>query len=115
MASVSEPLWPALIRVEGDPELVFLRDRSAWQSESGLVAASPGDTCLLVDSTGQLFRPELVTGSEFGLQPLDQVMPLPEILELVKAHAAQAGSCCVEKLWAPSIRDAFQIVESFSD
>ena len=37
---------------------------------------------------------------------------LEEILGLVKAHAAQAGSCCVAKLYAPSIDEAFKIAKS---
>lgn len=115
MVALSEPVWPALIRIEGDPELVFVRDRSAWLGESGPLAASLGDNDRLIDSNGQLFRPEPGTGGEIGLQPLGQAMSLPEILGLVKAHAAMAGSCCVAKLWAPTIRDAFQIVESFDD
>jgi len=115
LVALSEPVWPALIRVEGDPELVYVRDRSAWQGESGPLTHSLGDNDRLIDSTGRLFRLEPGPGGETGLQALDQELSLPEILGLVKAHAAQAGSCCVAKLWAPTIRDAFQIVETFDD
>ena len=40
------------------------------------------------------------------------IKSLEEILGLVKAHAAQAGSCCVAKLYAPTIPDAYKIVQS---
>jgi len=115
MAALSEPNWPALIRVEGDPELVFVRDRLAWQGESGRHVASFGDNDRLIDSTGRLFKPIARASGETGLQALEEKLSLAEVLGLVKAHAAQAGSCCVAKLWAPTIRDAFQIVESLDD
>jgi len=43
------------------------------------------------------------------------VMALNDFLGLVKAHAAQGGSCCVAKLHAPSIADAMAIVASLED
>jgi hypothetical protein len=42
-------------------------------------------------------------------------MALLEILGLIKAHAAQKGSCCAAKLYAPTIREAFKIVESLDE
>jgi hypothetical protein len=42
-------------------------------------------------------------------------MELQEILGLIKAHAAQKGSCCVAKLYAPTIVDAFKMVESLDE
>ncbi len=40
---------------------------------------------------------------------------LIEVLGLVKAHAAQSGSCCVAKLYAASIRQAIELVKSVDE
>jgi hypothetical protein len=42
-------------------------------------------------------------------------MKLTELLGMVKAHAAQSGSCCVAKLYAPTITEAFKIVKDTSE
>jgi predicted acylesterase/phospholipase RssA len=45
-------------------------------------------------------------------RPSGESIALQVILGLIKAHAAQKGSCCVAKLYAPTIADAFKIIES---
>ena len=42
-------------------------------------------------------------------------MPLHELLDLVKAHAANTGSCCAARLYAPDYPEAMKIVASLQD
>ena len=41
-------------------------------------------------------------------------MSLQAILGLIKAHAADTGACCVAKLYAPTLRDAFNMLDSLN-
>lgn len=104
--------WPAILVREDDPELVYLRDRDDWNARPDLHVVDRFPTGLLVDSLGKEF--ELNRRGEYktGLQPSGRVRTLEEILALVKAHAASSGTCCVAKLYAPTIEAAYGIARS---
>jgi hypothetical protein len=107
--------WPGVILHTGDPELVYVADRAAWEREAALLATGYAAPDCLIDATGRVFVPGAGTGGCLALRPRGDAKSLVEILGLVKAHAAQAGSCCVAKLYAASIREAFGIVQSLDD
>ena len=110
-----EPDWPAIIKHQDDAELSYIHDQDEWVN-----ITKPGDcdideTDLLLDSSGNTFMLNFFANSRIELQRYEEIQSLENILGLVKAHAAQAGSCCVAKLYAPSIKDAFNIVKSLKD
>jgi len=108
-------IWPAIIKYPDDAELLYIHNQTEWDSDSGLHSFHYDEMDYLIDSTGQTFnltkklndivQPELTTDTK----------QLEEVLGLVKGHASQMGSCCVSKLYAPSISEAFKIVKSLSD
>jgi hypothetical protein len=103
--------WPAVIRHGEDPELSFIADQSAWLEYTS--HEDPGTDDSVIDSSGH--RYEIIrNGGEFRLQA-DGSVTLTELLGLVKAHAAASGSCCVAKLYAPTIEEALKIVASLQD
>lgn len=103
--------WPAIISHGEDPELTFIPDQSAWAEFICDEDASTDDT--LIDSTGHQYSIKS-SGSELILQ-VTEIITLSELLGLVKAHAASRGSCCVAKLYAPTIDEAMKIVASLED
>ena len=104
------PDWPAIIKHQDDAELTYIHNQAEWEaiSQSGEMGFDKTD--LLIDSSGNSFT---VSGND--LLANQEKTDLESILGMVKGHAAQAGSCCVAKLYAPSIKDAFAIVKSMSD
>ncbi|MEJ2141886.1 MAG: DUF4144 family protein [Gammaproteobacteria bacterium] len=106
----TRPDWPVIIKHQGDAELTYIHDQDEWEVifKSGDIDFD--DTDLLIDSSGTTF-----SISEGGFVTNNATQSLESILGLVKAHAAQAGSCCVAKLYAPSIKDAFAIVKSMRE
>ena len=105
--------WPAIIKHGDDPELTFVSNQSAWESDAERQAIDYDDSDSLIDSRGNVFTLSDWDNDRAAPKATGEVMALEEILGLVKAHASQAGSCCVVKLYAPSIADAFEIVRSF--
>ena len=107
--------WPAIIKYPDDAELLYIHNQAEWDSDSGLHSFNYDESDCLIDSVGKIFhltkrfnnivQPELTT----------DIKQLEEILGLVKGHASQMGSCCVSKLYAPSIIEAFKIVKSLND
>ena len=103
----SSPIhWPCIIKHANDPELTYL------DKEQDLADVEPDESDILIDTSGKVYIPkknEWVTGAS------PETVNLTEVLGLVKAHAAQSGSCCVAKLYAPTISEAFKIVKDTSD
>ena len=107
--------WPAIIKHSDDPELTFISNQAEWDSDVDLHNVKYDEADFIVDSTGKIYT--LTTTHDLSVQPQEtgNSKSLKEILGLAKAHAAQQGSCCVAKLSAPSIKDAFKIIASLSD
>jgi len=107
--------WPAILIVEGDPELVYVHDLADWENHPDAYVASRCDADLLIDSLGKVYELPGQAESKAALRPTGQIKSLEEILGLVKAHAASSGACCVAKLYAPSIEEAYRIARSVMD
>ncbi|MCW8934708.1 MAG: DUF4144 domain-containing protein [Gammaproteobacteria bacterium] len=106
--------WPAVIKHSDDAELIHVRDQVQWDDDADLHSFDYNEADCLIDSTGCVFD---ITNKEAGIvrpSASELVLELKSILGLVKAHAAQSGSCCVAKLYAPTIEDAYKIVESLN-
>lgn len=108
-------IWPAIIKYPDDAELLYIHSQAEWNSDTGLRSFNYDEDDYLIDSIGNIFT--LTTRIDNSVQPkyCENNKTLDDILGLVKAHASQAGSCCVSKLYAPSITEAFNIVKSLSD
>jgi hypothetical protein len=107
--------WPGIIKYLCDVELTYVNDQSEWDNDADLHSLNYDESDYLIDSTGNLYT--LTNRNNGYVKPEENgsAMSLGEILELIKAYAAQIGECCVSKMYAPSINDAFKIVASLND
>lgn len=106
--------WPAIIKLSDEAELIYVRDQTQWYREE-LHHVDFDETDHLIDSSGHIFTLLGRVNNCVNPEPAGKVMTLHEILGLIKAHAAQKGSCCVAKLYARTIKEAFKIAESLSE
>ena len=109
--SVFDIHWPVIIKYDDDDELGYVIDQQQWDEDTELHQFQFDGSDVLIDSSGQVYGLSMIENS-ISINTTDEIKTLEEILGLVKAHAAQAGSCCVAKLYAPSIDEAFKIVRS---
>ena len=107
--------WPGIIKHSDDAELIYVADQAVWDNEADLHYAIYDESDYLVDSSGNIFTLTTMESNYVNPKPDGNSMALHEILGLVKAHAAQKGACCVAKLYAPTIIEAFKIVESLDE
>jgi len=107
--------WPAIIKHSDDPELIYISDQTEWENNVDLHYFEYDETDFLLDSTGKTYTLKEKESFSINPEPNGESKSLQEILGLVKAHAAQQGSCCVAKLYAPSIIEALKIVESLNE
>ena len=104
--------WPGIIKHLDDAELVYVSDQSQWDSDAELHSFDYDEFDYLIDSSGNTYTLTKRSNKQVKPESNGGSMSRNEILGLVKAHASQKGSCCVSKLYAPTIGDAFKIVES---
>jgi len=107
--------WPAIVAHADAAELLYVHDRSAWDGDADLHAADYHASDCLIDASGRVFALTRRQAARVVPEATGAARSLHQVLGLVKAHAAQAGSCCVAKLYAPSIREALAIVKSLDD
>lgn len=105
---MSGMVFPAVVRHVNDPELSYLESADALLEMERIEL---DDTDLIIDSEGQTYR----VGQDDGKMTYlpTKITSLNDFLGLVKAHAANRGSCCVAKLYAPDYAEAFKIIASF--
>ena len=99
--------WPAFIQYEGDAELVYLENLQALQRFIEDTHTRIEDTDRLIDGSGEVFSFDL----EKKPMALGQQLQLDQVLGMIKAHLTEQGSCCVAKLFAPSIPQAIDLVK----
>lgn len=104
--------WPGILKHSDDAELTYVGDQAEWDNNADLHNFEYDESDYLIDSSGITYSLIIRTDSHIEPRPRAGSISLQEILGLVKAHAAQNGSCCVAKLYAPSIKEAFKIVKS---
>lgn len=110
-----EPAWPVIINHQDEDELIYIHNQDEWKNIVTCAEYDFDHTDQLIDSTGKTFSIISPDNNSIQLKQRAETLSLETILGLVKAHASQAGSCCVAKLYAPSIKDAFIIVKSLND
>jgi hypothetical protein len=103
--------WPALLRLTGEAELLVVQDQAQWDGDPHLHAVHYLPTDVLIDAAGVIHGLRRETHGRIALQPTGQMVTLAQVIADVQAHAAQAGSCCVAKFSAASIREAIAAVE----
>jgi hypothetical protein len=109
------PAWPAIIQHQDEDELIYIHNQDEWKNIATSSEYNFDYTDQLIDANGNIFFITFPQNNSIDLKLQPETLSLETILGLVKAHASQAGSCCVAKLYAPSIRDAFIIVKSLND
>ena len=107
--------FPCIIKHADDAELVYVGSQSEWDSDEDLCRYEYDESDCLIDSSGDIYILTESGNKYVTPQASGDSMSLEEILGLVKAHASQKGSCCVAKLYAPTISDAFRIVASLNE
>ncbi len=100
--------WPAIIKLDGDGELIYVADAGQLIEDSALQQTYFREQDKLIDSSGSTYR--INVGSTLNLTPTNECMTLEEIEVLLQLHLSNHGTCCVAKFHANSIREALMSV-----
>jgi len=107
-----EVQWPAILKLHGTDELIYLQDHAAWLSDSHLQAMHLTAGDILIDSDGLCFKAgfHIAQNRNGGFMATGEHLNLQQVIQLVRMHAAQDGACCVAKLHASSIAEAIAML-----
>lgn len=102
---------------EGNDELLIFRSASEFEAAlrepdhdiQAYCLTDPDNNGLLIDVRGSVFK-WAVTTSGASYRATGKQLPLPDIVDLVRRHAALQGHCCVAKIGAGSITQAIALV-----
>ncbi|GAB6261785.1 DUF4144 family protein [Photobacterium sp. R1] len=99
-------IWPAVLKYDGDPELVYLADQVVWESDADLhcFGFQAGD--VLIDSDGQVFCLESQARDSIWHLSAERQMPLAEMITLIQSHQSCQGACCAAKVSFPTFSKA---------
>lgn len=100
MLSSITPVWPAIVHLAGADDLLIVRSATDWATLNDTAFALEHEDDRLIDSASHTFRAGDNTLTPCGLAELD------EVVDLIRAHLADEGHCCVAKFGARSVEDA---------
>lgn len=102
-------IWPALLRLEGVDELIYVEDEAQWALEKNTLSHQTGGD-FLVDTKGAVYTPQAGVPVPDGT-----MMPLEQFDELVRAHLVATQQCCVYKVRLASYMEGFRLVRDTLD
>ena len=103
--------WPALIKLQGDDELLFFASQQAWTNSDEAQHGFFTDDDRLIDSQGDVFRFLLTPERRVGLHKTGEYVSKDELIALVKAHMSLIKACCVSKFYADTVSEAILAVQ----
>ncbi|AZQ09252.1 DUF4144 family protein [Shewanella khirikhana] len=104
---IPQPQWPALLQQQGCDELLPLPLQADWQKYQLECRhlLCPGD--VLIDATLTRF-----TLTEDHSLLADGAISTAELTQLLRAHLATQGHCCLAKLQLNSLADAIELISA---
>lgn len=100
--------WPAIIKLVGDHELIYVENQHVWDNAPDLRSTKFQSEDRLYDSDGREFLIHHPYAGE--LEASGKTISIDQAIQLIRLHAAQDGACCVSKFGANSFAEAFDMI-----
>lgn len=92
--------WPCILKLDGDDELIYLASENDLNLECSELILSDAD--YLIDSDGVSY----FISTSLGLIKTMRILPLDEVIDLIRAHEFNKASLCLTKIHFTTISDA---------
>ncbi|WP_368668268.1 DUF4144 family protein [Psychrosphaera sp. I2R16] len=96
-------MWPCMLKLYGDDELIFLNSLRDVNFECGELLFSDDD--YVIDSVGHCYLIKPIEG-QIGLIKNNKVLSTDDVLHLIRAHEFNKSSVCLTKIHFFTISDA---------
>ncbi|PKG37858.1 DUF4144 family protein [Psychromonas sp. Urea-02u-13] len=98
-------VWPCILKLDGDDELIYLGSECAFKYECDALILSDDD--YILDSTGCTYLVEERSGV-LTLIKTGRVLELEDVTQLIRANEFQKAELCLTKIYFASISDAIK-------
>jgi len=108
--------WPAVIKYQGEDELIYVESFAEWQNDPDLCLPHYESEDRLIDACGALFSlPSASCPTDTDMfVALDSRILVPEFVELVREHAVVENYCCSAKLNAKTHQQVIAMVKEIN-
>lgn len=96
--------WPAVLKLEGDDELIYFDSEQVCMNEVKQLILSNDDH--LIDSQGHVFAVQVGIENQLGLVATGKIYTLDDITQLIQNHEFNAAQVCITKIVFTSIEQA---------
>ena len=107
--------WPAVIKYDGDDELVYLASVEAWTCDADLHLYNHRSTDQLIDSSGRIFSFDYHDDDTIVTEDTGTRLKLDDFIRLVRIHASSSHHCCIEKIHFRSIAEGIELVAGMNE
>lgn len=98
-------IWPCMLKLDGDDELIYLPSQADFIAECHEVLLS--DTDNVIDSRGNSYLIKS-TSQNLKLISTERVFTVDEVTSLLRAHEFQKATLCLTKIHFLSVSDAIR-------
>ncbi|ANQ23444.1 hypothetical protein BA893_17450 [Vibrio natriegens] len=97
-------MWPCLLKLEGDDELIYLQSHSELQTECQALIWGQED--YVIDSKGQTFGLQHDNANHITLNPNNKTLSVEEVTTLIQSHEFSQAQRCIIKIHFSSVQQA---------
>lgn len=97
-------MWPCLLKLEGDDELIYLQSHSELQTECQALIWEQED--YVIDSNGQTFGLQHDNANHITLNPNNKTLSVEEVTTLIQSHEFSQAQRCIIKIHFSSVQQA---------
>lgn len=102
--------WPAILKYDGENELVFIANQAQWNKDPDLFYYAYESDDLLLDSKGVIYKLDQIKENYVTPVSTNRMASLSEMEEMLKSHMSELGHCCIAKIAITSIQEAIVMV-----
>ncbi|EOD80025.1 hypothetical protein D515_01160 [Grimontia indica] len=106
----STPVWPAILKLDGDDELLFIASQSQFEDEATDMIFSDED--ILIDSEGASFLLSMES-RQISLAPHTKQFDAIEVSALIQTHEFCKAEVCLTKIYFPTVKEAIAALAPF--
>ena len=107
--------WPAVIKFDGDEELVFIRSNTEWKRDAESLLYNHSGDDQLIDSSGRVYSLVHHEDGSLHTENTGSTVGLTQFVKLVRIHASNSHRCCIEKINFRDIAEGIRLIASMSD
>lgn len=107
--------WPAVIKCDGDDELIYVGGEEAWRRDARSYLYHHGGADQLIDSSGQVFDLDRKDDGSIEARGYGKMIDLDSFIRLVRIHASSAHHCCIEKISFRSVGEGIDIIAGMEE